>query len=121
MFFHYLILIHITDSCLVLFRRQKRQQPCTEQPQCEGYRMEQHPLESLLPGCAQSFTHASWDRKLYGCYFVTPPYIPTCRDPKILLSLPKKGSKNNIARRTYFMGSRISMVKERNSNKYLIT
>lgn len=121
LFSHYLILFNITDSCLLLFRRQRRQQPHTEQPQCECYWMEQHPLEPLLPGCAQSFTHASWDREQLGCYFITPPYIPTCRDPKIFLYLPKKGSKNNIARRTYFMESRISMVKERKSNKCLIT
>lgn len=35
LFFHYFILFNITDSCLVLLRRQKRQQPHTEQPQCE--------------------------------------------------------------------------------------
>lgn len=56
-----------------------------------------------------------------GCYFITPPYISTCRDPKIFLYLPKMGSKNNIARRTYFMKSRISIIKERKSNKCLIT
>lgn len=120
LFFHYLILIIITDSCLVLFRRQKRQQPRTERPQCVSEWSSTH-----WSHCSQGVLRASLmplgTGSSLGCYFITPPYIPTGRGPKILPSLAKKGSKNNIARRTYFMESRISVLKERNSNKCLIT